>query len=71
MPKGRDTRHDPKRQVPRPATDLSATLGQGRTVPNTDYTTSVYPHGQEEREPDYEDMILSRQLRREPEGDTW
>lgn len=69
MPRGRDTGHDPKRQVPRP--DLSATLGQGRTVPNEDYTTKVFPHGDDGREPDWEEIHLSRQLRRQPEGDTW
>ena len=69
MARGVDTGGHPGRKVGRP--DLSATLGQGRTVPNEDYTTRVYPHGADEREPDWADIHLSRQLRREPQGDTW
>lgn len=69
MPKGRDTRHDPSRKVGR--TDLSAVLGQGTTTSNEDYTTRVFPHGGDAHEPDWAEIHLSRQLRREPEGDTW
>lgn len=69
MAKGIDTRDHPGRKVGRD--DLSSALGQGTTTPNEDYTTRVYPHGEDGYEPDWAEIHLSRQMRREPQGDTW
>ena len=51
--------------------DIASLFGQGTTVPNSDYTGMVDPHGVDPDRTDYASIHASRLERRRPEGDTW
>ena len=51
--------------------DLASLLGQGTTMPNSDYTGMVDPHGVDPDKTDYAAMHERRLESRRPEGDTW
>ena len=60
-----------KASSPNRKVDLSSLLGQGTTMPNSDYTAMVDPHAQEEDRTDYAGINERRQESRRPLGDTW
>jgi hypothetical protein len=63
MARGKDTGHDPRRQV-----NSASYLDR---IPHPASTRQVERDVEPEDKTDYEAIHLSRQLRREPEGDTW